>query len=640
MKKAITLFLITVLSLQFVTAEDFSIVVLPDTQFYIVSYSTPAAGGKGLPIMFQRQIDFIKANKDALNIKFVTHVGDIVDHGDQKWEWDLANSYMSQLDGVVPYAIAPGNHDAQVMWGHDYPLYNTTFPSSRYQGQSWYGGCYPAGNNKNNYEFFSASGMDFIIIHLESDPPADARKWASDVLDKYPNHRAIITTHWYLEGGISSQGTNIWTDVINNHANVFLLICGHSCAREGMLVSSNKFGGTVYQILTDYQCDYNGGNGQFRYYTFHPDKNQIEGFTYSTETKKYGTHFTLDYQMTQPTTPLITNITASPKTPNSVSSVLVSATITDNGSISAAKLMWGTSSGNLTNEILMNAIGNTFSASIPTQPDGSVIYYKISAADNENNSSLSAENSYTVSDNTTILFADFDGIDLSFTGFGGSNFTKTTNPSKTGINTSQNVGQCVKGNPSETWAGIFSAQLSSKIDFSSNTTFKIKSLSPKICNVLLKLEDNANSSINKEVMVSTKTINAWEELSFDFTGAPSATYDKITLFFDFGNTTGNTFYFDDIRLTSDFPTEIKTIEKTPTPLRIFPNPAGNVLNIENENQERIDEMSVFNFEGRELERIKNCSGSTQINTAQYVKGIYFLKIKSKNNVTFKRFVKE
>ncbi len=619
-------------------AQDFTLMVLPDTQFYIVSWSTPAAGGQGKPIMFQHQIDFIKTQKDNLNIKFVTHVGDIVDHGDQKWEWDLANSYMSQLDGVVPYAIAPGNHDADVMWTHNYTLLNTTFPASRYKNETWFGGNFPVGNYKNNYELFTASGMDFIIIHLESDPQPDARTWASGILDLYPNRRAIITTHWYLEGGMTAQGTNIWNDVINNHANVFMVICGHSCAREGMSTSTNKFGGKVYQILTDYQCDYNGGNGQLRYYTFHPDQNKIEGFTYSVETQKYGTHFLMDYQMSTPTTPQISAVTATPSAVKSTDAVKVSATISDDGSISSATLFWGLTAGNLGNTLNMTAVGNTYSATIPAQVDGSSVYYKISATDNSANTTTSSVANYTVSNNSSVCYATYDGSDLNFTGFGGSNFAKVANPSATGINTSAMVGQCIKDPASQTWAGIFSTTLSSKLDFSANKIFKMKVNSPKACTVLIKLEDAANAATVKEVQVNTTQVNAWEELAFDFTGAASATYNKITLFFDFGATSGNTFYFDDLCFVPDISTGIAEGTSVFKKLNIYPNPANDVLNIENSRP--IEEVHIHNVAGQEVESVFTAGLSVKIPTCDLPRGIYTVTIRANDEVMYQKFVKE
>ncbi|MFM7022084.1 MAG: T9SS type A sorting domain-containing protein [Flavobacteriales bacterium] len=638
MKHILTFICVLFLTIGNVVAEDFTLMVLPDTQFYIVSWSTPAAGGQGKPIMFQHQIDFIKNQKDNLNIKFVTHVGDIVDHGDKKWEWDLANSYMSQLDGIVPYAIAPGNHDADVMWTHNYTLLNSTFPASRYQNEPWFGGNFPAGNYKNNYELFSASGMDFIIIHLESDPQADARTWASGILDQYPNRRAIITTHWYLEGGISAQGTNIWNDVVKNHANVFMVICGHSCAREGMSVSTNNFGGKVYQILTDYQCDYNGGNGQLRYYTFHPDQNKIEGFTYSTETQKYGTHFLMDYQMQTAPEPQILGVKSTPSAVKSTDAVNISATITDDKSVASATLLWGLSSGNLSNSVAMTASGNSYSAMILPQADGATVYYEIVAVDGESNSGESSVASYKVSDNPTLCFVDYDATDLNFSGFGGSSFTKVANPSTTGINASAFVGECIKSAGSETWGGIYSETLSSKIDFSANKFFKMKVYSPKICKVLMKLEDSGNSAVSKEVELTTTQLNQWEELTFDFSAATSSTYDKITLFFDFGGTTANDFYFDDIYLVPEMTTGILENTSFFSDLRIYPNPVNDELNVQNKTS--IEEVHIHNFAGQEMESIFTSSAQLTIATCELPKGIYTITIRSNGEVTYQKFVKE
>ena len=70
-------------------------------------------------------------------------------------------------------------------------------------------------------------------------------------------------------------------------------------------------------------------------------------------------------------------------------------------------------------------------------------------------------------------------------------------------------------------------------------------------NVLLKLEDKSNSAVNTEVAAVTATGNAWEELTFDFSGVPSDTYDKIVLFFDINTDSGATYYIDDFTLYSE-----------------------------------------------------------------------------------------
>lgn len=67
--------------------------------------------------------------------------------------------------------------------------------------------------------------------------------------------------------------------------------------------------------------------------------------------------------------------------------------------------------------------------------------------------------------------------------------------------------------------------------------------------VKLKLENLNDASINKEIDATTTVANGWEELTFDFNGIVNANnYQRIVLFFDFGNNgTGKTYYFDDIK---------------------------------------------------------------------------------------------
>ena len=63
--------------------EDFTIIVIPDTQFY----SSSMNGGS--PEIFEAQTRWIVENRDSLNVVFVTHLGDYVQNGDEvlaEWE--------------------------------------------------------------------------------------------------------------------------------------------------------------------------------------------------------------------------------------------------------------------------------------------------------------------------------------------------------------------------------------------------------------------------------------------------------------------------------------------------------------------------------------------------------------------------
>jgi hypothetical protein len=117
------------------------------------------------------------------------------------------------------------------------------------------------------------------------------------------------------------------------------------------------------------------------------------------------------------------------------------------------------------------------------------------------------------------------------------------NPDQTGINTSANVGEWIRSE--EQWAHVY-VILDGKIDFSTGETFSLKVWSPIACDVLFKLEDQANGATFVEVMQSLSTPEEWTQLTFDFAGASSGVYDKIVIFFDFSSTTDNTFYFDDV----------------------------------------------------------------------------------------------
>lgn len=148
-----------------------------------------------------------------------------------------------------------------------------------------------------------------------------------------------------------------------------------------------------------------------------------------------------------------------------------------------------------------------------------------------------------------ITYTNFEDINLAFGSFL-TTIEKVPNPSKTGINTSDYVGKTVSS--SESWEGIVNAVPLPKIDFTGRQVFKMKVFSPRIANVLIKLEYAADkANIHKEVYCMTTKVGQWEELSFDFSNAPSNVYDNIVVFFDiFGTTPNENWYFDDLKLVS------------------------------------------------------------------------------------------
>lgn len=156
--------------------------------------------------------------------------------------------------------------------------------------------------------------------------------------------------------------------------------------------------------------------------------------------------------------------------------------------------------------------------------------------------------------NPILMPVDFESATLNyaFTNFGGANSTVVNNPNISAENGSAKVARLTKNNGSEVWAGSF-LELGVPIDFSTLQKIKIKSWSPQAGIVVkMKLENLSDPNINTEVDVTNTVANAWEDLTFDFTGVNNANnYQRVVIFYNFGNNgTGLNYYFDDIQLTS------------------------------------------------------------------------------------------
>ena len=131
------------------------------------------------------------------------------------------------------------------------------------------------------------------------------------------------------------------------------------------------------------------------------------------------------------------------------------------------------------------------------------------------------------------LLEDFEGTAPVFNNFGGSITQVIANPDPSGINTSATVTEFEKPTGAQTYAGS-SFDLPSALDLSTNTTFRIKTYSPKVGAIVkFKIENSADTSQSYEVDANTTVENVWEELVYDLSAAPDFTYDRIVIFFDF-----------------------------------------------------------------------------------------------------------
>jgi hypothetical protein len=299
------------------SSENFTIVVLPDTQYY----------SQGYPMIFENQTKWIVQNENILNIVFVTHLGDIVNVNNNDYQWQNANSAMSILDNKVLYTVLPGNHDMDGGYSPTYgagaTYYEEYFPASRYEGYSYWGGSYDHNSvaslspNMNNYQLFTWGGMDFITLSLQYNPTADVLSWADNVLSEHSDRRAIISTHSYLNtnGTLTGDGWQIWNNVVVQENNVFLVLCGHEINNSGIgaVEKIDNLGNrTVYQLLSDYQGCPNGGNGWLRIMKFVPSENKIYVRTYSPYLDQYDNDSNSQFELYYPMNVSLTEVSGFP----------------------------------------------------------------------------------------------------------------------------------------------------------------------------------------------------------------------------------------------------------------------------------------------------------------------------------------
>ena len=307
--------------------EPWTVVMVPDTQHYVDDIDNVDD--------FVTQMQWIADNVDSRNIEFVTHIGDIVQHGSSATEWDRAETAMSIIDGRVPYSVSIGDHDyhREEKRSSGAPQYVARYGAARYAGRPWYGGASP--DQKSHYQIFSAGGRTFLHLNLEwevpgtADDPGTAMGWGRQVLDSHPTLPTIISTHTNLwnksaqmgrtngiedKDGDGASGERVWSDLIANRPQVFMTLNGHShrgssqydptdpdadpagpsADGEFHQVSTNWHGLPVYEMLADYQDYPNGGDGWIRIITFEDGAgagglDRISVQTYSTTHDAYQT---------------------------------------------------------------------------------------------------------------------------------------------------------------------------------------------------------------------------------------------------------------------------------------------------------------------------------------------------------------
>ncbi len=253
---------------------------------------------------YEASTQWIADNAEDRKIAWAGHTGDVIENDisdplrtdaggnllypglDEQVTKEFAYSSQAQktLDeaGVVNQVVA-GNHDNQS--GNETGAnsrFSTTYSADRYYQaeKSWPTGTSyhawdeetdasgkvtkPGTDNQNNYELFSAGGLDFVAVGLSYGVTQEEADWASSVFGRYPDRNGILITHAYLApssaadgrgASFSTDGSRLFDRVVTNNPNVFLVLAGHEHgvgtnikSDIGVTVSHN-----VVELLADYQ---------------------------------------------------------------------------------------------------------------------------------------------------------------------------------------------------------------------------------------------------------------------------------------------------------------------------------------------------------------------------------------------------
>jgi len=305
----------------------YTIAVFPDTQDY--------TSNDGIKHLFGNMTQWLVDNRQSHNIVFMSHVGDITQNN-QPSEWDIAEAALRKLDGKLPYALLPGNHDQGSSGNaanHSSDQLDSRFSAAKQAATNAgvFGGAYDQEKAaaRNTYSTFTApDGTKWLSISLEFGPRDDVIRWAGDVIEKFPDHRVMLATHsltsyagrqdnlalpLYDEGAgydygmrTDQRGANdgeyVARVLLSRYPNIVMTFSGHIFGDGAETdITYNQYGEPVFQFLVNYQNGVsreitgngiesrgsNGGNGAIRLITIDPDNNRISTETYFTAFDDY-----------------------------------------------------------------------------------------------------------------------------------------------------------------------------------------------------------------------------------------------------------------------------------------------------------------------------------------------------------------
>ena len=272
-------------SVEPVTDYAYSMAIIGDQQIISINY----------PDKLHYIYDWILANKDVKNIKYVMALGDITNNRDNVAEWTLVASQFDRLSGILPMAIARGNHDYSDPY-NSYMNFDgyTSDVTGRYEGKL-----------DNHYKVAKIGNTDYLFMVLDYGPKDEVLQWAGEVTAAHPNHKVIIVTHSYManDGTTTDKndatapttnygfndGDDMWEKYVRKYENIVLVLSGHIDSDQIRATKAvGDHGNVVTQLLINPQgIDVLTPSGMIAMFYFNEEGNMITTDCYSTIRNQY-----------------------------------------------------------------------------------------------------------------------------------------------------------------------------------------------------------------------------------------------------------------------------------------------------------------------------------------------------------------
>jgi len=147
--------------------------------------------------------------------------------------------------------------------------------------------------------------------------------------------------------------------------------------------------------------------------------------------------------------------------------------------------------------------------------------------------------------NAQTTYLDFEGATPNNSPFGGSSFSVVANPSKTGVNITDNVGMTQKAADGQTWGGI-TFNVGGTIDFAPTVqTFTMDVWCAVAGTAMFKIEGSPTQGVVENPVLYT-TPGQWQTLTYTYTDR-NPDYSRVVIFMGFNNVTTDVWYFDNVK---------------------------------------------------------------------------------------------